>query len=108
MEEILAELTRTTYPLSTLMERPLPDGVDPVRLETYLSDTEFRVSSGTQTYQLSATEFRVSSGTQTYKSRAPGAIVLNHVRSSSGAVSLASHHRSASPTGSSQDGQSRV
>ena len=48
VEEVVAELTRTTYPLSALMERPLPDGVDPVRLEAYLSDDEFRVRRATQ------------------------------------------------------------
>lgn len=34
-------MTRTTYPLSTLLRRPLPDGVDPTRLEVYLSNDDF-------------------------------------------------------------------
>ena len=41
--DVLRELSRTVYPLSVLMERPLPDGVDPVRLETYLSEQQFTV-----------------------------------------------------------------
>jgi len=39
--EVLAELSCSVYPLEKLMERPLPDGVDPVRLETYLSEEDF-------------------------------------------------------------------
>ncbi|XP_037085557.1 supervillin-like, partial [Pollicipes pollicipes] len=39
--DVLKELTRSVYPLAVLRERPLPDGVDPVRLEAYLSDAEF-------------------------------------------------------------------
>lgn len=41
LEEELALLSRTTYPLSTLLQRPLPDGVDPTKLEIYLSNDEF-------------------------------------------------------------------
>ncbi|XP_076855694.1 supervillin a isoform X4 [Brachyhypopomus gauderio] len=41
VEDVLARLCKTTYPLSDLMARPLPEGVDPLRLETYLSDEDF-------------------------------------------------------------------
>jgi len=43
IEEVLAELVVNCYPLARLRERPLPDGVDPMKLETYLSDEEFYV-----------------------------------------------------------------
>ena len=33
---------RTQFSLATLKERPLPEGVDAARLETYLSDEEFK------------------------------------------------------------------
>ncbi|GAB6018907.1 hypothetical protein CHUAL_000560 [Chamberlinius hualienensis] len=39
--DVLAQLKRTRYPLSELKERPLPEGVDPSIIETYLSDEEF-------------------------------------------------------------------
>lgn len=41
LEKELTLLTRSTYPLATLLERPLPDGVDPTKLEIYLSDDDF-------------------------------------------------------------------
>ena len=34
---------RSTYTWSELQEKPLPDGVDPLKLETYLDDEEFQV-----------------------------------------------------------------
>ena len=34
---------RTQFTLKELQKRPLPEGVDPARLETYLSDEEFQV-----------------------------------------------------------------
>lgn len=41
IEKELALLTRTTYPLSELLQRPLPIGVDPTQLEIYLSAEDF-------------------------------------------------------------------
>uniref|UniRef100_A0A3Q3A6I2 HP domain-containing protein n=1 Tax=Kryptolebias marmoratus TaxID=37003 RepID=A0A3Q3A6I2_KRYMA len=39
--DMLARLCKTTYPLQELLTRPLPEGVDPLRLEIYLSDQDF-------------------------------------------------------------------
>uniref|UniRef100_A0A3B4BKJ7 HP domain-containing protein n=1 Tax=Pygocentrus nattereri TaxID=42514 RepID=A0A3B4BKJ7_PYGNA len=41
VEDVLARLCKTTYPLADLQARPLPEGVDPLRLEIYLSDEDF-------------------------------------------------------------------
>ncbi|XP_034561839.1 supervillin a isoform X2 [Notolabrus celidotus] len=41
VEDVLARLCKTTYPLSDVLARPLPEGVDPLRLEVYLSDEDF-------------------------------------------------------------------
>lgn len=41
VEKELALLSRTTYPLTELLQRPLPEGVDPIRLEIYLCPEEF-------------------------------------------------------------------
>ncbi|TRY58996.1 hypothetical protein DNTS_012394 [Danionella cerebrum] len=41
VEDVLSRLCKTTYPLADLKSRPLPEGVDPLRLETYLSDEDF-------------------------------------------------------------------
>ncbi|KAM9333016.1 supervillin a isoform 2-T2 [Pholidichthys leucotaenia] len=41
VEDVLARLCQTTYPLADLLDRPLPEGVDPLRLEVYLSDEDF-------------------------------------------------------------------
>uniref|UniRef100_A0AAX7TAT0 HP domain-containing protein n=1 Tax=Astatotilapia calliptera TaxID=8154 RepID=A0AAX7TAT0_ASTCA len=43
VEDVLARLCKTTYPLADLLARPLPEGVDPLRLEVYLSDEDFQV-----------------------------------------------------------------
>ncbi|RZF39379.1 hypothetical protein LSTR_LSTR000900 [Laodelphax striatellus] len=42
VEAELARLTRSTYPLAQLLQRPLPEGVDPTRLENYLSPNDFQ------------------------------------------------------------------
>lgn len=39
--EVLQRFTTVTYSLAQLQEDPLPDGVDPTRLEQYLSNDEF-------------------------------------------------------------------
>ncbi|XP_023313195.1 supervillin-like isoform X3 [Anoplophora glabripennis] len=41
LEKELALLSRTTYPLSELLQRPLPEGVDPTHIEKYLSPEDF-------------------------------------------------------------------
>ncbi|XP_060796084.1 supervillin a isoform X4 [Neoarius graeffei] len=41
VEDVLARLCKTTYPLADLMARPLPEGVNPLHLELYLSDEDF-------------------------------------------------------------------
>lgn len=41
VENELSQLTRSTYPLEQLLQRPLPDGVDPIHLENYLSPEDF-------------------------------------------------------------------
>ncbi len=46
VEDVLARLCKTTYPLAELLARPLPEGVDPLRLEVYLSDEDFQVRPG--------------------------------------------------------------
>lgn len=43
VEDVLARLCQSTYPLAALQTRPLPHGVDPLRLEIYLSDEDFEV-----------------------------------------------------------------
>ncbi|KAG7236619.1 hypothetical protein INR49_000743 [Caranx melampygus] len=44
VEDVLARLCQNTFPLAQLQARPLPEGVDPLRLEVYLSDQDFEVS----------------------------------------------------------------
>ncbi|XP_027861500.1 supervillin a isoform X4 [Xiphophorus couchianus] len=41
VEDVLARLCKTTYPLAEVLARPLPDGVDPLHLEVYLTDEDF-------------------------------------------------------------------
>ncbi|XP_025829132.1 supervillin isoform X3 [Agrilus planipennis] len=41
IEAELALLTQETYPLSQILQRPLPEGVDPTQLEKYLSSEDF-------------------------------------------------------------------
>ncbi|KAL6422276.1 hypothetical protein ACFW04_010559 [Cataglyphis niger] len=41
-ENELARLTQSIYPPAQLLQRPLPDGVDPTRLELYLSQQHFQ------------------------------------------------------------------
>ncbi|XP_012870177.1 PREDICTED: supervillin isoform X1 [Dipodomys ordii] len=41
VEDVLATLCKTIYPLADLLARPLPEGVDPLKLEIYLTDEDF-------------------------------------------------------------------
>uniref|UniRef100_A0AAQ5WZF0 HP domain-containing protein n=1 Tax=Amphiprion ocellaris TaxID=80972 RepID=A0AAQ5WZF0_AMPOC len=45
VEDVLARLCQNTFPLAQLQARPLPEGVDPLRLEIYLSDQDFEVGN---------------------------------------------------------------
>lgn len=45
MQDALAQLTKTQYPLEELLRSPLPEGVDPQHLEVYLSDQDFQVDT---------------------------------------------------------------
>ncbi|XP_076247383.1 supervillin isoform X2 [Calliopsis andreniformis] len=42
VESELARLTQSTYPPAQLLQRPLPEGVDPTHLELYLSEQHFQ------------------------------------------------------------------
>nr|XP_023696152.1 supervillin-like [Paramormyrops kingsleyae] len=41
VQDVLARLCKASYPLAELQARPLPEGVDPLHLELYLSDEDF-------------------------------------------------------------------
>lgn len=43
VESELARLMQSTYPPAQLLQRPLPEGVDPTSLELYLSPQHFQV-----------------------------------------------------------------
>ncbi|XP_034396413.1 supervillin isoform X1 [Cyclopterus lumpus] len=42
VQDALAQLMKNQYPLEELLRSPLPEGVDPQRLEVYLSDQDFQ------------------------------------------------------------------
>ncbi|XP_054479379.1 supervillin a [Anoplopoma fimbria] len=54
VEDVLARLCKTMYPLADLLARPLPEGVDPLRLEVYLSDEDFERALETTREEYSA------------------------------------------------------
>ena len=41
VEELLHKLQQTRYTWDELQERPLPEGVDPLKIEAYLEEEEF-------------------------------------------------------------------
>ena len=43
VDRVFALLSRDNYSWDELQQRPLPDGVDPSRLEKYLNDDDFVV-----------------------------------------------------------------
>ena len=45
IDDLLNKLSKTRYTWQELQERPLPEGVDPLKMEGYLHDSEFEVSS---------------------------------------------------------------
>ncbi|XP_073836456.1 supervillin isoform X10 [Musca autumnalis] len=46
--DVLEQLSQTEYPLEVLKARPLPEGVDPTRLELYLNVGDFEKALGLQ------------------------------------------------------------
>ncbi|XP_011290699.1 pneumococcal serine-rich repeat protein isoform X3 [Musca domestica] len=46
--DVLEQLLQTEYPLEVLKARPLPEGVDPTRLELYLNTDDFEKALGLQ------------------------------------------------------------
>ncbi|XP_036374573.1 supervillin-like [Megalops cyprinoides] len=59
VEDVLARLCKNTYPLAELLARPLPEGVDPLHLELYLSDEDFEDvgASGKKALEMSREEY---------------------------------------------------
>ncbi|XP_035617100.1 supervillin-like isoform X2 [Oncorhynchus keta] len=57
VEDVLARLCKTTYPLADLLARPLPEGVDPLRLEIYLDNDDFE-----KALEMSRDEYEVLPG----------------------------------------------
>uniref|UniRef100_A0A672JU57 Supervillin n=1 Tax=Salarias fasciatus TaxID=181472 RepID=A0A672JU57_SALFA len=57
VEDVLARLCQNTFPLDQLTARPLPEGVDPLRLEIYLSDPDFELDSGKKTLEMKREEY---------------------------------------------------
>lgn len=43
---MLAQMTQSEYPLEVLKARPLPEGVEPTRLEVYLNAEDFQAALG--------------------------------------------------------------
>ena len=43
VDELLKKVTKTRFTLAELLEPTLPEGVDPLKLESYLSDEDFQV-----------------------------------------------------------------
>lgn len=43
VKEALSNLSKQQYSIEELTRKPLPEGVDPLRLEDYLSDQDFKV-----------------------------------------------------------------
>ena len=43
MQSCFTQLSKSVYTFEELQQRPLPDGVNPNKLETYLSDEQFMV-----------------------------------------------------------------
>ncbi|XP_041736949.2 supervillin isoform X2 [Coregonus clupeaformis] len=64
VEDVLARLCKTTYPLADLLVRPLPEGVDPLRLELYLDNDDFEGvgAYGKKALEMSRDEYEVLPG----------------------------------------------
>ncbi|XP_015263604.1 PREDICTED: supervillin isoform X3 [Gekko japonicus] len=44
VEDVLSKLCKKLYPLAEILARPLPEAVDPLKLEIYLSDEDFETA----------------------------------------------------------------
>ncbi|XP_051968239.1 supervillin-like isoform X2 [Xyrauchen texanus] len=64
VEDVLTRLCKTTYPLADIQARPLPEGVDPLRLEIYLSDDDFEGvgASGKKALEMTRSEYEMLPG----------------------------------------------
>ncbi|XP_052467362.1 supervillin isoform X5 [Carassius gibelio] len=64
VEDVLTRLCQTTYPLADLQAHPLPEGVDPLRLEIYLSDEDFEGvgASGKKALEMTRSEYEALPG----------------------------------------------
>uniref|UniRef100_A0A3B3E379 Supervillin n=1 Tax=Oryzias melastigma TaxID=30732 RepID=A0A3B3E379_ORYME len=62
VEDVLARLCQNSFPLSQLQARPLPEGVDPLRLEVYLSDQDFEVRETTLALEMTREEYECLPG----------------------------------------------
>lgn len=45
VKDALSKLSRQQYTIEELTSKPLPEGVDPLHLESYLSDKDFQVTT---------------------------------------------------------------
>ncbi|XP_067286344.1 supervillin a isoform X15 [Pseudorasbora parva] len=64
VEDVLTRLCKTIYPLADIQARPLPEGVDPLRLEIYLSDEDFEGvgASGKKALEMTRSEYEALPG----------------------------------------------
>ncbi|XP_034717765.1 supervillin a isoform X12 [Etheostoma cragini] len=64
VEDVLARLCKTAYPLADVLARPLPEGVDPLRLEVYLSSEDFEGGGayGKKALDMTREEYRAMPG----------------------------------------------
>ncbi|CAL1599462.1 unnamed protein product [Knipowitschia caucasica] len=54
VKEALAKLSKEQYSIEELTQKPLPEGVDPLRLEDYLSDEDFKTLLGMSRVEFNA------------------------------------------------------
>ncbi|XP_055085377.1 supervillin isoform X2 [Periophthalmus magnuspinnatus] len=54
VKEALAKLSKEQYSIEELTRKPLPEGVDPMRLEDYLSDEDFKMLLGMSRVEFNA------------------------------------------------------
>lgn len=54
VKEALAKLSKEQYSIEELTSKPLPEGVDPLRLEDYLSDEDFKTLLGMSRVEFNA------------------------------------------------------
>uniref|UniRef100_A0A8C9XVA9 Supervillin d n=1 Tax=Sander lucioperca TaxID=283035 RepID=A0A8C9XVA9_SANLU len=57
VKEALSQLSKQQYSIEELTSKPLPEGVDPLRLEDYLSDQDFKVGLSATLLEMSRVEF---------------------------------------------------